>query len=293
MNQIWSLTLRNLKRYYRDKSALFFSLLSVLIVVALHLFFLADMQIDSIKTALGDSQDVDQLIYAWIVGGLLCIPAVSVPLILLTFKVDDVVEGVQDDLFVTPVNRIYIMFGYIFAAWIAGFAMTLLTLALGEIFILIKGGPLLCAVSLLKILGIVGMTILAFSGFSFFVIIRLKTNSALMVVNTILNTLIGFFAGLYIPIGFLSDGVATAIKVFPLSHAAALLRQIMMQASMEQTFHNTPIHVINIVRQNYGIDLVLGTHVFQGSEMLLVLMVFGLVFYIGSAVLLMRSKRSE
>ena len=293
MKAIWSFTLRNLKRYYRDMGALFFSLLSVLIVVALYVFFLSDMQVRSIQSVIGGRDAIEPFIHAWIVGGLLCIPAVSVPLVLLTFKVDDTAEGIYEDLIVTPVRRVYLMLGYILAAWIAGFAMTCLTLILGEIFIVVKGGSWLPILSVLQMLGIAGLTILAFSGFSFFAVHGLRTHSSLMVVNTMLNTLIGFFAGLYIPIGFLSDGVAAAIKAFPLSHAAALLRRIIMKPAMNRLFSQIPIDAAGKIRQNYGMELILGGHSFTSLEMLCVLAGFGLVFYIASAAMLAKTKVRE
>lgn len=291
MRIIMSFTLRNLKRYCRDGAALFFSLLSVLIVVTLYVFFLADMQVQSIESAIGKADGIAPFIYDWIVGGLLCIPAVSVPLIVLTTRVDDAATGITDDLAVSPAGRGKLMLGYIFAAWIAGFAMTGLTLVLGELFIAAKGGAWLPIDSLLQMMGIAGVTILAFSGFSFFAVARLRTHSALMVVNTILNTLIGFFAGLYVPVGFLSEGVATAIKVFPLSHAAALLRRVIMTPSMDRLFADVPIDVAAKIRQNYGVDLVLWGHPLTGGEMLLILTGFGIVFYTGSAVLWREGKR--
>jgi multidrug/hemolysin transport system permease protein len=290
MSIVYSLTMRNLKRYYRDKAALFFSLLSVLIVVALYVFFLADMQVQSVKAVVGDIAAIDSFIYAWIVGGLLCIPAVSVPLIILAFKVEDTADGIYDDLAVTPAGRIHIMGGYVCAAWIAGFVMTALTLFLGVVFIAAKGGPWLPALSILEILGVAGLTILTFSGFSFFFILGLKTHSALMVVNTILHTLIGFLAGLYVPIGFLSKGIGTVIKAFPLSHATAVLRRIVMADAMERLFSGAPVEVAAKIRQNYGVDLLLGEHSLTGAEMLIILTGFGLLFYIGSAILLARSK---
>jgi len=291
MIKVFSLTTRNLKRYYRDKGALFFSFLSVFIVVGLYIFFLADMQVETIKSTLGDIEHINHVIYAWILAGLLCIPAVSVPLILLTFKVEDVVEGVQDDLFVTPVNRTYIMLGYVLAALIAGLMMTLLTLFIGELFILSKGGSLLSFLDTLKVIGILCLIIIAFSGFSFFIIMPLKTNSSLMVVNTILNTLIGFFAGLYVPLGFLSEGIGNVIKIFPLSQAAALLRQVIMTNFMRDAFHLAPARSIADIRKNYGIDIVIGNHIFTTYEMLAILILFGLIFYVGSVVYLIKRKR--
>lgn len=290
MKAIWSFTLRNLKQYYRDMGALFFSLLSVLIVVALYVFFLSDMQVRSIQSVIGQCDAIEPFIHAWIVGGLLCIPAVSVPLILLTFKVDDTAEEIYDDLIVTPVKRVYLMLGYVFASWIAGFGMTCLTLLLGELFIVAKGGAWLPVLSLLKMLGVAGLTILAFSGFSFFWILRLRTHSSLTVVNTILNTLIGFFAGLYIPIGFLSEGVAAVIKTFPLSHAAALLRRIITEPAADTLFFQIPVDAAGKIRQNYGVELILGNHTFTAPEMLCILAGFGLIFYLASAVILAKSK---
>ena len=291
MNKIWNLTNRNFKRYFRDKGALFFSFLSVFIVVVLYIVFLADMQIKNLQTELGNSVDSKQLVYSWIIGGLLCIPAVSVPLFTLTFKIEDAAEGTQDDLLVAPVKRSYIMFGYVITAWITGVIMTMLTLVLGETFIVAKGGTLLSAVDYLKIFGIIVLSVLAYTGFSFFIIIRLRTNSSISIINTILNTLVGFFAGLYIPLGFLPDGIATVVKVFPLSHSAAIFRNIMTERSLQQTFQELPSSAISNMKQVYGIDLTIGQHLLSGNEMVTYLIVFGLIFYIGSVLILKHYKR--
>lgn len=291
MNKIWSLTNRNLKRYFRDKGALFFSFLSVFIVVVLYIVFLADMQIQNLQEELGNSVDIKQLVYSWIIGGLLCIPAISVPLFTLTFKVEDVVEGTQDDLFVAPVKRSDIMLGYVITAWINGVIMTVLTLVFGELFIILKGGALLSVVDYLKIFGIIVLSVFTYTGLSYFLIIRLRTNSSISIINTILNTLVGFFAGLYIPLGFLPEGIATIVKVFPLSHTAAIFRNILTESSLQQTFKNLPSNAISKMKQFYGIDLRIGEHVMNSSEMIIFLFVFGLVFYIGSVFILKHYKR--
>jgi multidrug/hemolysin transport system permease protein len=291
MNKIWNLTNRNLKRYFRDKGALFFSFLSVFIVVVLYVVFLANMQIKNLQMEFGNSVDSKQLVYSWIIGGLLCIPAVSVPLFTLTFKIEDAAEGTQDDLLVAPVKRYYIMFGYVITAWITGVIMTMLTLVLGEAFIVAKGGTLLSAVDYLKIFGIIVLSVLAYTGFSFFIIIRLRTNSSISIINTILNTLVGFFAGLYIPLGLLPDGIATVVKVFPLSHSAAIFRNIMTERSLQQTFQELPSSAISNMKQVYGIDLIIGQHLLSCNEMVAYLMVFGLIFYIGSVLILKHYKR--
>ncbi|MEN8905188.1 MAG: ABC transporter permease [Clostridiales bacterium] len=291
MNKIWILTKRNLIHYYRDKGALFFSFLSVFIVIGVYIFFLADMQINNLQSELGKSKNISYLVYTWIIGGLLCIPAVSVPIILLTFKVNDTIEGIQDDFFVTPVKRCSIMLGYVLSAWIAGIIMTIFTLVLGELFILIKGGQLLSIIDLIKMIGIISILIFSFCGFSFFIIIHLKSNSSITIVNTILNTLIGFLTCLYFPIGYLSDGISMVIKIFPLSHATSLLRKIIMEYSMNQLFSNTSEYSMNKLKQDYGIDLIIGKHILSTTEMIFSLIIFGIIFYIASIVVLKRYKK--
>ena len=200
------------------------------------------------------------------------------------------VEGTQDDLFVAPVKRSYIMMGYILTAWITGVIMTVLTLVLGELFIVVKGGTLLSVVDYIKLFGIIVISVLAYSGFSFFLIIWLKTNSSISILNTILNTLVGFFAGLYFPIGYLPDNIATVIKVFPLSHSAALFRSIMMDKSLRQVMGSTSLDLLSNMKQEYGIDLMIGGHLLSDNTMIIYILVFGLLFYIGSVVILKHYK---
>lgn len=163
--------IRNIKKYFRDKGVLLFSFLSVFIVVALYMFFLAQMQIDNVESILGKVDGIDAMIYTWVIGGLLCIPAISVPLIILCFKVDDVVEKTQDDLLVTPIKRSNIMFGYVIAAWLVGFVMTVITYVLCQFFLLFKVGDMISFGLSLKVLAFLLLLIVSFSGFSFFILV--------------------------------------------------------------------------------------------------------------------------
>ena len=290
MNKVWSLTVRNLKHYYRDKGAFFFSFLSVFIVVGLYIVFLSDMQIRNIESVAGNTAEARFVIYTWMIGGLLCIPAVSVPMIILTFKVEDAAEVRQNDFLITPVKRTSLMLGYVLAACLAGICLTVLVFLLGELFVSFVGGPVLSLAAHWKLLGLIVLLNISFAGFSFFVTFRLKTNAALTIVNTLLNTLIGFFAGLYFPLGYLSEEIAVIIKVFPLSHAAALFRQIFMEDALNLAFRNTSPSIIEDIRQSYGLDLVIGGHSLSFLELLVSLIAFGLLFYSYSVIILKRCK---
>lgn len=286
-----SFALRNIKRYLREPGTITFSFLSVFIVVGLYIFFMADMQIKNSQAMMGQFADMDQVIIHWILGGLVCIPAISVPLMILSFKVDDVVDCTQDDFFVTSAKRVHFVLGYILSTFIVGLLMTLLTLLLGELFIVAKGGQFLSLNAFAKVTAILALTIFSFSGFCFFIITFLKSKSSLTILNVILNTLIGFFAGLYVPLGMLSDSVSNVIKLFPLAQVAGLLRQILMDNTINTILKDVPSKQLSDFKIQYGIDLVIGGHLLTPFEILTILVIFGMIFYICSIVRIKRSKK--
>ena len=86
MEQFKAITVRNLRLYFRDKGSIFFSLLSMIIVIGLMVFFLGDMNIDSITELLGefpgrdaaaDADNARRLVLAWTCAGILSINAVT------------------------------------------------------------------------------------------------------------------------------------------------------------------------------------------------------------------------
>ena len=86
MEELMALTGRHIKVYLRDRSAVFFSLLSAIIIIGLMAFFLGDMNIDAILEVAGPFSTVGEdletlanhLVLAWTFAGILSINAVSV-----------------------------------------------------------------------------------------------------------------------------------------------------------------------------------------------------------------------
>lgn len=286
MREILSIIDRQMKRYFRNKGAMIFSLLSAFIVSALYMFFLADMQIDYVIDAVGDIDGISDMINSWIVGGLICIPAVSVPLIMLCFKVDDVVDYTEKDLLVTPAKRGNIMLGYVISAFIVGLVMTIICFIFGEAFIIARGGELLHLSEISKIIGILMLLIFAFTGFEFFIISFMKTSSSVTVLNSLLNVLLGFLLGLYVPIGQLNGNIATIIKGFPLLQSSSLIRQILMRESLDRVLNGAPQIVVDEVRQMYGVDIIINEVLLKPIHIIAILLTFGIIFYTGSILVL-------
>ena len=102
MRETMSLAGRNLKIYLRDRSAVFFSLLSAIIVIVLMLVFLGDMNVSAITSALEEfGQTVSEetktnaqlLVIMWTVGGILCVNGVTVASMLTSVMIDDAKYG--------------------------------------------------------------------------------------------------------------------------------------------------------------------------------------------------------
>ena len=89
MTTLYTLTKRHILLYVRDRSAVFFSMLSVLIVLLLMLVFLGDMNKDElmqlVQRAQGSIQEADamHLITMWTIAGILVVNAFTVPITMI------------------------------------------------------------------------------------------------------------------------------------------------------------------------------------------------------------------
>jgi multidrug/hemolysin transport system permease protein len=68
-----AITSRNLKVFFRDKSAVFFSLLAVFIIIGLYALFLGDVWVNSLT----EVHDARFLMDSWIMAGLLAVTSVT------------------------------------------------------------------------------------------------------------------------------------------------------------------------------------------------------------------------
>lgn len=89
----------------------------------------------------------------------------------------------------------------------------------------------------------------------------------------------------------LSDSVSNVIKLFPLAQVAALLRQILMDNSIHTILKDVPAKQLSDFKTQYGIELVIGGHLLTPFEILTILVSFGIIFYVGSIIIIKRSKK--
>ncbi|MBC3889778.1 ABC transporter permease [Acetobacterium paludosum] len=231
-----NLAQRNLKIFFRQKSSVFFSLLGVFVIIGLYVVFLGDVWTQNYV----DLPEIKTLMNSWIMAGIISITAITTTMGAFGTMVDDRVRKNSKDFYASPIKRSTIMGGYILSAYLVGLLMSLLAFGLGEAYIVFSGGELLSFFETIKVFGAILLSVMMSSSLVFFIVSFFTSNSAFATASTIIGTLIGFLTGIYLPIGTLPDGVQWAVKLFPVSHAGALIRQVMMEGPMATSFAGIP-----------------------------------------------------
>ncbi|MCJ7727033.1 MAG: ABC transporter permease [Actinobacteria bacterium] len=269
---------RNLKLFFRDRTSVFFSLLSIFIIIGLYVLFLGNMMVNNLKDLLGSNARF--IIDSWIMAGILSVTSITTTMGAFGIMIEDKTKKISKDFLSAPFKRSQLAGGYIMSSFIIGVIMSIVALIVAEIYILANGGKLLELMSLLKLFGVMLLSVFTGSSMVFFIVSFFKSSSAYVTASTVIGTLIGFLTGIYIPIGSFPPAVQTVIKIFPISHAAALFRQIMMEAPVSTAFANAPVQVINDFKQTMGVVFYFGSTELSPIVNILVLIATGIVFYV-------------
>ena len=222
MTVMTNLIKRNHKLFFRDRTSVFFSLLAVFIIIGLYVLFLGNMMVKNFKELLGDNARFT--VDSWVMAGLLSVTSITTTMGAFGTMVEDKTKKISKDFSSAPLKRSQLAGGYIMSSFIIGMIMSIAALIVAEIYILANGGNLITSVPLLKLFGVMMLSVFAGSSMVFFIVSFFKSNNAFATASTIIGTLLGFLTGIYIPIGSLPSAVQTAIKIFPISHAGALFR---------------------------------------------------------------------
>jgi len=290
MSSMTSLIKRNLKIFLRDRASVFFSFLAIFIIIGLYVLFLGNNIASSFKEMLGDNSRF--IADSWVMAGILSVTSITTTLGAFGIMVEDRSNKILKDFLSAPITRSQISTGYIISSFLIGIIMSLISLVVAEIYIFANGGEFLGLLSLIKLLGVMLLSVFAGSSMVFFMVTFFKSSNAFSSVSTVTGTLIGFLTGIYIPIGNLPSTVQTAIKIFPISHAAALFRQIMMEEPMAESFANAPAEVSESFEQFMGVTFYFGNHELSPLINIIVLAATGAVFLLLGIISMSVKKKS-
>ena len=278
---------RNLKVFFRDKTAVFFSLLSVFIVLGLYIFFLGDVWVDSFPNIKG----VKNLMNCWIIAGLIGVTSVTANMGAFGTMIEDKSKNKIKDFYVSPIKKSKIVGGYIISSFIVGSMMSVVTLIISQIYLVYSGVDVLNFKELTEVFLIILMTSLSNSAMILFIVSLFSSEKAFSTASTIVGTLIGFITGIYLPISMLPDSVQIIVKLFPTSHGISILRQIFMKKQMDISFADVPTNYINEFKESMGVVYYINDKLVSNTASVFILIASTIIFFFLAVLILYKKKK--
>lgn len=234
MYDLQCLIKRNIKNFYRDRVAVFFSLLSVLILLGIYFLFIGK-QFTSGEAFEGmDGNLKTFLSIGVIMGGVLVINTVSLSLGVMGNIVTDLEQRKLEGFLVTPVKRYKIVLSYYISSI---FVTTIFTLIMFALTILILGLTSGYWYNL-ETITVASLLIVLFTFISstmmIFLTTLLKTLNAFAALSGVLGTFIGFLCGIYMPLSIFSKGMIYIASVIPFTHMTILLKQVLLKQPLAE-----------------------------------------------------------
>lgn len=243
------LVMRHIKLFLKDKASVFFSLLSVFIIITLYLLFLSE----NITSSLPVFDDRNAFAFLWMFSGVLAVTTATASLGALGKCMEDRVSKKSEDLLITKISNQTLASSYIYYSFIIGVIFTLLLFIGGFVYTWLVFNlflPLSFSIALILLISTLIHTLIFY-----LIISSLKTMSAFTGFSTLVGTLIGFLAGIYVPIGGLPSYLQKIMILFPATQVTALLRSTLMKDILVPIKELVPDSAYENIIKTLGVEL--------------------------------------
>lgn len=151
-------------------------------------------------------------------------------------------------------SRIQVTLGYIISAWLIGTGMSLLTLAAGNLFLVLDGVGLSLRICLI-LTGMILINSFFYASCAYLLSLFVHSQSAWSALLSIAGTLVGFLGAVYLPVTMLPKKVGTVLKILPVLHGASMMRRVSLQDALTDTFAGLPAQVLEGCSEGMGITV--------------------------------------
>ncbi len=234
MFELWSLTKRHMLRYLKDRAAVFFSFLSVLILLALYILFIGRSYTDGLPDIFPEELKTF-LVVSLTMGGVLVINSMSLSLGIMGTFVEDIAKRNIDAFLVTPIKRWKVIISYYLSAIIVTSVLSLVMWGLTIAYVGIASGYWYSLMVILKASGLLILYTFISSSIMIFLVTLLKSINAFGALSGILGTLVGFTSGIYMPLAILGKGMQYVASINPFTHMSVLLKQVLLEEPLAET----------------------------------------------------------
>jgi multidrug/hemolysin transport system permease protein len=258
MFEIHALTQRHIRKFIRDKAAVFTSLLTVIILLALYFLFIGKQYVGGLE-GLDEALRI-QLLIGVMMGGILVINTLSLSLGVMGNLVTDIDQKKMEGFLVTPVRRYKIILSYYLSAIIVTSILTLLMWFLTVLYAGLFSSYWYDLIIIIKVSGLIILFTFISTAIMVFMTSLVKSVNAFGTLSGVLGTFVGFMSGIYMPLVQMGDNIVKIASLNPYTHMSILMKKVLLEQPLAnlltllQSNPNipNPANEVESIRNIYG-----------------------------------------
>jgi multidrug/hemolysin transport system permease protein len=232
-----TLVSRSFRLYLRNKSVVFFSVLSTLILITLYFLFIGS----SYENAINNSplmkaynlteKDTYFMIYLQMMAGVMVLNSISTCTGLFGIFAGDFETRRIDVLTLTNASPTQVIGSYLFSGFAISYIMNIATWIITVILVGIYSGMFISAVIFFKVA--IALALISFVSCSFMIFVTqlVRSVAAIGTISGIIGTFLGFLCGIYMPLSDMGKITTYVGSFLPFTHFSVWIKKMVLKGA--------------------------------------------------------------
>lgn len=265
IRDLYTLTKRHTKLFFKDKSAFLPALITPVILVILFITFLKGIYTNVLLMYVPEGMTLESSIVnaftgSWLISSILGVSCVTIAFCTNIIMASDKTNKTINDFYVLPVKKNTISLSYLFSNFISTLLVCLVCMSLGFLYFAIVGWYF-TFIDVLLITSIVVMCCLFGSTLACVVQYFVSSIGGISAIATLVSSMYGFICGAYMPLSQFSPVVRDIISFLPGTYTLGLLRNFYMRGIMTELSQVLSEQSIELIKNDFDAILY-----FQGNR---------------------------
>lgn len=226
MRQMQVLAGRNVTLFWKNRTNVLLSFLSIAVVIGLYVIFLRDFIMQLVVDAGVEAQYVKEFTDRLMVSGLLIVINTITCFGIMQLSVEDAAVGIRRDFLAAPVTRFQLTAGYWASSVMVSFFFTCFTLGGAEVFFTVYYGNGSGLDIRMKCLGTLFFSSCMNAGLLLGMIKFMKDTTSFSTYGNLYGLLCGFLAGAYFPCVMYPEQLRSLLFYFPPMQLTSIMRKL-------------------------------------------------------------------
>ncbi len=250
-----TLVIRHLKLYLKKPTNIILSFLSSGVILSLYFLFIREFTIKAVSDYGFNSQYNELFVDRLMTSGLLIVIGATSVLSIMFIFVKDRYSGLIKDFLVTPISDWKILYSYFFASFFISMMITIFVYFGIELFFLIHYQDQRTVYQMIASIFTIFCSNMIASLIILIIVLFIHNFASFSTFETLYGVVIGFFTGVYIPIGYYPALIRNIFFYFPLCQTTSILRTIQTGSITSQILKNYPKEQHHVLYEIFGVHL--------------------------------------